>query len=390
VWAGPISQAIGRYVSPCRESAALGSLLATSRRLFWVCSAAHGGVLLVLIAGGALLAQLDRTLAWVYSAGVILSIIESGFAFTQTVRVQLRKRREVALNQALFALTRPLLAALLLSFLAPTALVALVGYLIATLLLTAVQARLVRRLEGSSDRYSAELKTKLLKFSAPYLSWGLLGWLTISGDRWILSHFTSAGVVGLYVAALQVGTVVPMIAGQVISTFVSPVLNDRVGFADDRERVKKTCLLLVRCLLSVFVLGMAGMVIVSIFREELLMLLTGAQYRAVAYAVPWLYLGNLFIQMAQFSFGIGPILFRPAAFVIPRNAAYIVTIMLMIWLSKTGGIRGLVAAYCIGGLLQFLVTAAVAVLIYRRHMSEMIKTPGTIDAGCAVQSRVSV
>jgi hypothetical protein len=130
----------------------------------------------------------------------------------------------------------------------------------------------------------------------------------------------------------------------------------------------------------------SGFFVVSIFREELLILLTGSKYRAVAYAVPWLYLGNLFIQMAHFSFGIGPILFRPGAFVIPRNTAYVIAIFLMIWFSYIWGMQGMVAAYCIGGLLQFVATAIVAIVIYRRHMSEMRNVPDNITESKVVET----
>lgn len=364
VWAGPLQQAINRYVAPYLQTLRLPELIATGTFVYLRIALVQAILLLCGIVAAGALFHLDKDLQHALLLGVLLAAVQPLFELPQGIYVQLRQRGRVAVYQGVSALARPLIAAALVLTLGANAVWAMLGTLIATLVLAAVQGRNMMVL-GSGGIHSRELGWSLIRFAAPYVTWGTLSWGVAAGDRWILGMTTTTEVVGLYVVAFQIGTILPRLAGQLVSSFVVPILNEMAGVGAELHKVKQALFLNAIVMLGVGALGVIGALWMSVFGRDLMVLLTGPGYDKVAFALPWFFAGGVIYEMAFLCFGVGPLLYRPQAFMVGRMMAYGVTLCLMGLLTLHWGLTGMVAAYFIGALMHLAATAYIALKLYK-------------------------
>ena len=364
VWAGPLQQAINRYVAPYLQTQRLPELIATGTFVYLRIALVQAILLLGGIVAAGALFHLDKDFQHALLLGVLLAAVQPLFDLPQGIYVQLRQRGKVAVYQGVSALARPLIAAALILALGANAVWAMLGTLIATLVLAAVQGKGLVAL-GKGGAHSNELGWNLVRFAAPYATWGTLSWGVTAGDRWILGMTATVEVVGLYVVALQIGTILPRLAGQLVSSFIVPILNEMAGVGAELHKVKQAVFLNTFVMLGVGALGVIGALGVSVFGKELMALLTGPGYDKVAFALPWFFAGGVMYEMAFLCFGVGPLLYRPQAFVLGRMTAYGVTLCLMVLLTLHWGLTGMVAAYFIGAFMHLVATGYIALKLYK-------------------------
>lgn len=367
VWAGPLQQAVTRNIAPAVEGGSFATTLATAKEFFVVIAVAQ---VLVLVAGVLVLGMLHESggglvaaLAW----GVVLSVAQPVFELSQGVSVQLRRRREVAGFQAAFAVLRPAGAALAIVAVQDDASAGAAGLALATLVLAGASARKhLRAAKGGVG--SPELRRSLTEFALPYAVWGVLAWAVVSGDRWILRSFADAGEVGLYVAAMQVGTLVPRLGGQFVATFVGPILNQWAGTGADAERVHRSVELLRTVLIGVGLAGILGVGVTAVYAEDIMSLLTGPGYEKGAGALPWIFGGAAMNELSQLCFAIGPLVFRPQRFLLARVSSYSVTLLIMLAMGWLWGREGMVTAFVSGAAIHLGATGRVAWKVYRESV----------------------
>lgn len=364
VWAGPLQQAVNRNVSPYLQSGRLPELIATGTSVYL---GAASILLLILISGifaTSFFLHLSAGLQRVLILGALLAAIQPAFELPQGIYVQLRQRRSVALYQATAALARPLAAAALIVTCGANAMWAILGILLVMLLLAGLQGRHVIQL-SKGGRASTNLAWSLVRFAAPYLSWGMLSWGVTAGDRWILKATTTTAVVGLYVVAAQLSTIVPRLASQLISSFVIPILNEIAGFGTEKHRLRRAISMNLIVIAVVSSLGVIGAIGMAVFGKPLLTLLTGPRYSSAAFGLPWLFAGSTMYEVGYLCFNIGPLLYQPHAFMVPRIVAYGITLCLMGLFSLHWGFEGMVSAYFIGAMVHLSATGATAIRLYK-------------------------
>lgn len=369
VWAGPLQQAVNRYVVPYLQTGRLPTLIATGTFVYVRIALAQAILLFCGIVAAGAMFHLDRGLQQALLLGVLLAAVQPAFELPQGIYVQLRQRRMVALYQGVSALARPMMAAALILAFGANAAWAMLGTLIATLALAGIQGRQIMVL-GRGGANSKELGWNLLRFAAPYLTWGTLSWGVTAGDRWILGLTSTAEVVGFYVVAFQVSTIIPRMAGQLVSGFIVPILNEMVGAGNEQSKVKQAVFMNGMVMLGVTVVGVIGAMGMSIFGKDIVALLTGPGYSKIAFALPWLFAGGAMYEVAYLCFGVGPLLFRPNEFMRPRVIAYGITLSLMLLLTLRWELEGMVAAYFIGAFVHLGVTAFTARKLYKEVMGK--------------------
>ncbi|MHB8533845.1 MAG: lipopolysaccharide biosynthesis protein [Sulfuricaulis sp.] len=363
-WSGPLQQAVNRNVAPFMQTGRLPVLIATGTFVYLRMAVGQGIILSCGILSAGFFLHLSVDLQAALLLGVLLAAIQPAFELPQGVYVQLRQRRMVAIFQGVAALVRPMAAAVLIINCGANAVWAMMGMLIAMLAMAGAQGRQMISLARGGE-HSKDIGWSLVRFAAPYLAWGTLSWGVTAGDRWILGATNSAEVVGLYVVAIQVSTIVPRLASQMISSFVLPILNEIAGFGTEEHKIRRAMFVNSLIIAGVGALGVIGALIMGMFGMPLLALLAGPSYDSVAFALPWLFAGSAMYEVAYLCFNIGPLLYRPQAFMIPRMAAYGVTLCLMGLFTVCWGLDGMVAAYVIGATIQLGATAFTAVRLYK-------------------------
>ena len=122
-----------------------------------------------------------------------------------------RKRHIVAIHKGLMTFFRFLFAVLSIKFFGNTTLNTMYGQAFGMFIVFLSQIFFLKKFLNESNSQAIQnqitnyWESKIIKYSWPFATWGFLGWLLNSIDRWALLFFSSAETVGLYAAIYQIG-----------------------------------------------------------------------------------------------------------------------------------------------------------------------------------------
>ena len=292
---GPLSGGIIRFYAPAFEYGDLSGYLSAAKKLVLF---ATGIIffLIVLSAAGLIIAGQVQWIAITVSA-LLFAILSGYCANLSGIQTAARQRSVVAIHQGIDPLLKALIAAGLLLWLGMTSMVAMIGYVIAALLVLISQIFFFQKIIPNNT-FSATYRNwqdEIWKFSWPIGIFGIFTWMQLVSDRWSLQLFSTTQEVGKYAVLYQLGYYpISLIAGMVMQ-FLMPILYQRAGDASDSRRndgVNK-----LSWYLTWSTLGLTGVIFVAVFLSHTLIfqILVAREYNAVSYLLPWMILaGGMF------------------------------------------------------------------------------------------------
>jgi O-antigen/teichoic acid export membrane protein len=323
---------------------------------------------LVLGAAVAIGAGLWFGAAWVMPVGLatLFMLINNYNAGLSSIQNAARQRQVVALHSGLDPWLRVLAVLLVFLLAQDTELSALLGYLLAGLLVNASQLTFARRLipPGSHSEASAERDwfSRSWTFSRPFVLMGLFGWAQANSDRWALQTFATTHEVGVYAALLQLGSSPIAIAIGLLVTFVGPILNQRAGDATDPTRTASahriSLALVVLCLAATVVAALLA----ALLHGPIFSLLVASPYRYVSYLLPWVLLAGGLTAASQILTIKLMSEMNSHALVAPKVVTGLGGVALSFLGVRLGGLNGLVAASITFGVLQLMWLLAITTL----------------------------
>lgn len=293
---GGVKSGVERFFSIAAEKDDLSGYLLASKQLMAY------SVLAVLVIGLALaigLIWFDYSHLMGFVAALLIFSIINGFNSTLNgLQNAARQRAVVAFHSGLNAWLKLLLAVGAILWLGTSSTAVVIGYLVASLLVTSSQLVFLRRLIGPNMRLSKKSKDwtgQMWNYSWPFAAWGSFTWAQQVSDKWALQTFGSTEDVGLYAVVFQLGYApIGMVTGMA-ATLIGPILFQRWGAGDNQsnnETVHVTSWRLAYGSLSITLLGFCAS---FFFHEWIFKILVAVEYRAVSRYLPWVILaGGLF------------------------------------------------------------------------------------------------
>lgn len=343
---GPLSQAVSRYFHICSESghpAALDRVLAQAlKRVSW-------GVVL----GGALIAALLEILS--LAQWIVLVLVALGYGiFSGVLSVYLaqintrRQRRRYSMLQSADAALRLMAATALIMCWAHSAVLALAGFLLGSLLVCGL-ARKNSGEEGHSEALPPASSVQSLgqdftRYAASFSLFAVPGIFAVYGDRWLIQQAMTDADVGIYVALAQIAAAPANLLLSIFSQTLNPILFQRAGAASSPASVRASRFLLYRALVF-FVFSLFVVVVVSaIFGATLVQWMTSA-----AFAQHGSLLWNLVLSAAVFQIGQALaaeafVYNRPFLMFFPKTAHALVFLGLAFLLVGERGLEGVALA----------------------------------------------
>jgi len=319
---GPLSQAVLRLYSVCRERDELPAYFVAADRIYLVVAVAFAG--LALVAGTVVWFALDFAWAAVVFAALAVGIVAGTNSYVVMVLSALRKRRAVALFQALDAWLKPLVALVLLLAVGPDAGVALLGFFLATLGVTLVQRAWPgmvrpRNLAAVSADVRRTVQRELLGYAASVGTLSAFGATSAYADRWIALAANGEHDLGVYAAMYQIANAPFVVVVGIITQLIVPVLYDRAGQATGAEALARSDRLLGRTIWIAAVLMAAIVFAAWILARPALLLLTTPEFAGraellapVVFALAIFQLGQLYTLKGMYH-NVPSIYFRPKA-----------------------------------------------------------------------------
>lgn len=290
---GPLGSGVPRFYAPAVEQGDLSGYLNSVRRLVLT---ATGIILLVIPFTVAGLLIVGRT-EWIVilTASLIFAILSGYNSILGGIQNAARHRSIVALYLGLDAWARFLVAAGLLLWLGANSAVAMVGYVMAALLVLGFQYSCFRKIVLQNIKRTAKDKSwrqQIWKYSWPLAYSGVFCSVQQASDRWALGLFEMTQDVGLYAVLFQLGYNPISISTRMAMQFFAPIFYQRVGDASDRERVANVISL--SWCLTTFTLSATGIAFVMspLFHTQIFQIFAGREYGKVSYLLPWVMLAG--------------------------------------------------------------------------------------------------
>jgi O-antigen/teichoic acid export membrane protein len=297
---GPLQQGAIRFFGPAHEVKELGACLGATWKLMWR-TAKLVSLLAAVIVVALLLSQYRD---WVgLAVGALLLALLSGYErILDALQSAGRQRAITAWHQGLFQWLRFLLAIGLIRWFGARSSLAMLGYVLATVLVLASQFGFFRRrwgpvIDAESRRPESVglWQQRIVQYARPFAAWGAFSWLQQSSDRWALQAFSTTSDVGYYTVLFQLGYGPIILLTGVLVQFVQPIFFNQSGDGTDEQRVASARRINHRLLLGFFALTFLGTVAAQLLHRQLFAWLVAPEYRSVSWLMPWMLLsGGLF------------------------------------------------------------------------------------------------
>ncbi len=297
---GPLSQAVSRYVHVCSGPGDMNTLNQVVSA--WLRNAFRGvllaGFVLVAILWGGSLAQWIALVFVALGYGVFSGMLSVYLADINTRR----QRRTYSILQSSDAALRLMVAMILVVWWAESAVLAMSGFMVGSLLVGAVAYRMAGKgvpadtlpPASSAHLFSADFTRYAISFSLLAVP----GIFATYGDRWLIQQTMTDADVGIYVALAQIAAAPANLLLSIFSQVLNPVLFQRAGAANSPGSVRASRILLYRALV-LFVIVLATLVVASAaFGVTLVQWMTSA-----AFAHHGGLLWNLVLSAAIFQVG---------------------------------------------------------------------------------------
>lgn len=390
---GPLSGGTTRFFSAAREVGELGEYLGAVRRLTQRATLVILAVAATLTVGLALSGWTD----WVALTATAFAFgLLSGYnSLLNGMQNAARQRAVVALHQALESWGRFLVAAALVVWLGATSTVAIIGYIVAMVVIIASQLRFLARVTRSTDPPSEPptsavsvrvhvWRTMILNYSWPFAVWGIFSWAQVASERWALQVFGSAQLVGLYAVLYQLGYYPIFTATGLLAQLVQPAMFQRAGDASNSRRMGQVYRITwyltgITLGVTLVAVGAAAALHNLIFR-----LFVAQQYASVASLLPWMVLAGGLYAVAQVAV-IGPLSSRESKILMwPRVTSAVLGIGLNWFGAARFGIAGVVGAGVVFGAVYL---TWILVIVVKQHREISSATPGETAAVQALANR---
>ena len=293
---GPLGNGASRFYAPAAEQSELSGYINAVSHLGLL---GTGIVLLLIFLTGTALLITGRA-EWIalVTAALIFAILSGYNSIINGIQNAARQRAIVALHQGLEAWVRPLFAAGLMVLLGAYSTVAIVGYVLATLVILCSQYSFLRRVlpdRTTATATQADWKRLIWGYSWPFTVFGIFAWAQLSIDRWALELLTTTEDVGLYSVLYQVGYSPMQLATAMSMQFIAPIMFQRAGDGAEANRIMSANFLGQRLTALALVLTTIAVTMAFLFHRPLFALVVASKYRGVSYYLPWLLLaGGLF------------------------------------------------------------------------------------------------
>lgn len=194
-----------------------------------------------------------------------------------------------------------------------------------------------------------EVKKEIIKsiavYSAPFLFWGLAGWLQLNSEKWIIAKILSASDVGIYSVMVSLVSILIGIPNTLLNEFSLPIIFQQFTDPNDRQKTAKGFNYINILSWLVALITVVSTIVTFFFGRYLILLISYKEYTIYYYLLPLLTFGTGLFLTAQTMINLGLALNIPRIYLIPKILIGIISVILNIIFINSFGVPG--AAYSV-------------------------------------------
>jgi O-antigen/teichoic acid export membrane protein len=203
----------------------------------------------------------------------------------------------------------------------------------------------------SSDATRA-VRRSVLTYTAPFLVWGVPGYVLTFGDRLLLAYYSTVTAVGVYAAMVAATMSVGNAANAAISRVLEPEIFAIAGSGEDASRKQRAHRAVTRTIRLLSIAAVPVVVIYVLFPTEIIKIVSSGQYTGHAEQLWLMAVASALFLVGQVSVFHGLIEKRPWAYLPAKFAHAIILLATMLLLVPKHGVNGVVVAVLISQVAQ--------------------------------------
>lgn len=290
-------------------------------------------------------------------SALLYALIGGYNALLSGLQTAARKRSAVAINSGAEVWLRILFSLIFILWLGPTSIMALYGFIVASILIVFSQIYNLKKIipiKSSVNKKNYNYKSEIWKYAWPFSIWGIFSWTQQASIRWAIEFFGAISDVGLFQALSQIGYAPIQIATGLIVQLITPILFSKIGDGSCLESKKQSKKIMVKLAYFGIMATVIFSLIAHMFHSEIFGYLVGRQYRQISYLMPWIVVAGGVIGVSQILSAqlLGE--FRVKELMLVSVITGILGTILNIGLIYTHGINGAIAALCIYSVMNFI------------------------------------
>lgn len=376
---GPLGQGLMRFWAISLERGDLQEFYTVSNRYRQYVTYISGLVAIILVVAAGLTKGIDWTVLLALS--LIVGVASGWLEVLISIFTAARQRRRVALLNTSKAFFRPLIAAFLIILIASNAGWALVGYLLATLVVVFVAERLYHHTVSVTSLSSLKLKQpvplfqglgrEIFSYSWPFAVWGVFSWVHMSCDRWSLQAFHGVEAVGAFVVVSQLAIFPLVFSSSFLSTLFTPIAFQRAGDLKNSQNMSSANKIL-GGMVGVYIVGVAILIMLfAMFHYPLMLLISNVRFARFSYLLPGLTAVWALFYLGQVLFTFAALANKPQSYIMPKFISSIVAGTTTFYLSAKIGPVGVVWGLALAGLVYALWCARIALKLVKPALKDL-------------------
>ena len=246
--------------------------------------------------------------AFVMLLFIPFSFFSGGARVMGKIQNAARNRIIVAWHSAFDKILKFGIAGLFIILFTDSSVIAFVGFLIASIVIFFSELFFYKKIIRKSlyvktlvqnPSVKAELNHDILKYSMPFLYWGIFVWLQNSSDKWALEWYSTTQEVGLYSVLNQLGFQTINIGISFLAFLVTPIIYELSGDNSNALKAKKAKRATIMIFLCTFFISFIIFFISLKWHKLIFELLVDPAFHTVSYLLPFMILGGAFFACAQ-------------------------------------------------------------------------------------------
>lgn len=200
---------------------------------------------------------------------------------------------------------------------------------------------------------SKHYQTQILKFCLPFVVWGITGWIQISSDKFIISHYLNISYVGLYSLFFTITSYLVSTPINMINQLIQPVIYEKILGSSVKEEVNLGYKLLNYALVLIVVFICFLCTFTFFWGDHLILLLSNNNYLYHTNLLPVLCLAVGIFQLAQFYTTFGFIKNKPKIYLTAKIVSGILAIVFNIYFINKYQLPGITLSLLLVSIIYF-------------------------------------
>lgn len=358
---GPLANVVARFYTVYRERNDLGIYFSVLRKAHIFLALAL--CILAAIVGLVLWQWFGAEWALIALFATLYGIVGGINVSYISMQSAIRQRQVVALHQGADVWLRTGFSILLLYVFSVSGHIALLGYLLGTLLVTISQAFFARRnqefITGWRKRNSdngriASCRREFTSYALSFIVFSGFAAISMYADRWIIQGVFGAHEVGIYAAIYQIGSAPVNLLFAMINQLVTPIIFERAGDLTSKSQIEGSAQLTKLTVAIATILSTVITLVSYLIGRQIIEVLTSGTFTQY-HNILWLsVLGSSIFNIGQIVAIKGLYTNQPKIYFGPKGVQAVSFLIFAYFLSKEFGLYGISYSLCISSVLHLL------------------------------------